>query len=110
MNAMNNGSLLDQLIAAARKSAELKLAPAPAVDPAYEAYKVELAAADAARPVCSRCDGMGYLRGYEHVAGGICFRCGGHKHEAWQPLSYGEWLVDRANALGLGGFPVYHAE
>lgn len=26
---------------------------------------------------CSKCGGRGYIHGYEHVAGGVCFRCEG---------------------------------
>lgn len=30
---------------------------------------------------CGRCGGSGKIRGYEHVAGGICFRCSGSGRE-----------------------------
>ena len=28
---------------------------------------------------CGRCGGTGHLHGYEHIAGGVCFECGGSK-------------------------------
>ena len=28
-------------------------------------------------PACPRCGGAGYIPGYEHVEGGICFMCEG---------------------------------
>lgn len=32
---------------------------------------------------CTRCSGRGYLSGYEHVAGGVCFACGGNGLAPW---------------------------
>lgn len=29
------------------------------------------------RPVCSRCSGAGRIGAFSHVAGGVCFACGG---------------------------------
>lgn len=30
---------------------------------------------------CTRCDGKGWIPGYGHVLGGVCFKCGG---TGWQ--------------------------
>lgn len=30
-----------------------------------------------AKKHCSRCGGYGYISGYSHVKGGVCFKCGG---------------------------------
>ena len=27
--------------------------------------------------VCPKCYGQGYINGYEHIEGGVCFLCGG---------------------------------
>lgn len=35
---------------------------------------------DDTKDACRRCGGTGYLPGYRHVAGGICFECGGGKY------------------------------
>jgi hypothetical protein len=34
---------------------------------------------------CSRCDGKGRLSGYYHVAGGVCFKCGGSGTQRSKP-------------------------
>lgn len=104
-------TLLEVLIAASKSGApahaDSDLVEAPAeVDPAYTAYVAELARANAARKICKRCGGAGYLNEYAHINGGRCFRCDGAVHTDWVPLDYTEWLRDRANALDLGEFPI----
>lgn len=32
---------------------------------------------------CFRCHGSGYFPQYDHVEGGICFRCNGTRYEEW---------------------------
>ena len=49
---------------------------------------------------CRRCGGKGYLYGYEHVAGGVCFKCGGNgveKMYSWKVYTpeYAKVLEER---------------
>lgn len=103
-------NLLQQLIAAAREGRSLDTAEtAPAASPVdadYAAYLAEFARIEAARPVCKRCGGHGYIRGYEHINGGRCFRCDGYVRGTEKPLTYRAWVAERAAQLDLGGFEV----
>jgi len=35
---------------------------------------------------CSSCDGKGYIPGFSHIAGGLCFACGGTGLERVRPM------------------------
>lgn len=72
---------------------------------------------------CRRCDGKGYMNGYSHVAGGVCFACNGDKrkmttagqaaYDAYRAmlaqvngvkvteLAEGDRIVSRANGRGM---------
>lgn len=77
-----------ELLAAQR--ADDAEAEARKADPALDA-RLSREEADAARwgmdiardiaagrvKTCTRCSGNGVLGGYEHIAGGMCFKCGG---------------------------------
>jgi len=42
---------------------------------------------------CSRCDGKGVVWGFSHVAGGICFKCGGTGKQTGKPNTSTYWTV-----------------
>lgn len=59
---------------------------------------------------CQRCGGRGYVYGYEHVEGGICFECGGSgksKHRTWKEYTpeYAEKLEQKRAAKALAQAP-----
>ncbi|MGH3629076.1 MAG: hypothetical protein ACRDRL_16770 [Sciscionella sp.] len=56
-----------------------------------ETFKTVFATAD-----CHRCDGKGYMNGYSHVAGGVCFACNGAKR--------------KLTAAGAAAYEAYRAE
>lgn len=94
-------TLLDVLLAAARAPKPVAVAPVSG----YAAYVAAFEAAEAARPVCRRCQGTGYLREYAHN-GGVCYACGGYVRAAAVPMTEAEWLREQAIAAGFGGFDV----
>lgn len=48
---------------------------------------------------CQKCGGTGYIRGYEYIEGGRCFKCGGdghgHRIEKEYTVEYQEKLIER---------------
>lgn len=63
---------------------------------------------------CPRCGGRGYLYGYEHVEGGVCFKCGGtgffsHGWKEYTP-EYAQKLADRRLAKAKKTAPERNAK
>lgn len=99
-------SLLDRLLAVHATPASVDTVSAP-VDADYAAYLAEVEAGNARRAAsCRRCGGAGYLREYTHINGGVCFSCGGASARVDAPMSYREWLTERAISAGFEGFDV----
>jgi len=42
---------------------------------------------------CSRCEGARYIRGFSHVVGGVCFRCGGTGKQKSKPATSTLWAI-----------------
>jgi cytochrome c553 len=54
-----------------------ELARIAAVEAAEKAENAARVTANRLRPVCGRCHGAGRIGAFAHVAGGVCFECGG---------------------------------
>ena len=56
---------------------------------------------------CPKCHGNGHIRGYEHIANGLCFRCSGEKFEKKEVMIEREMTDDEIiKALDDKGFIV----
>lgn len=62
---------------------------------------------------CPRCDGRGFIRGYEYVEGGVCFKCGGSGfgHQSWKEYTteYLQILEERRQAKAKRKADKFHA-
>ena len=53
-------------------------------------------------PTCPKCGGTGYLPGYAHVEGGVCFLCGGSGRDGKTYIVLGDTYAIRENLKAAG--------